>query len=259
MKSFITKFAVSLVMSLGLRPSWPDLSVFDNRFHECSENVLSIDKLQYLGEGGTGRVYTYLDGDSVYVAKYAKKGSEQKITNECDILQIIESSNIKNVERCICSVKDLSGETRSLLVPAFGTFTPGKISASFEDITDSNIRSNTALAIMDTIVNLAMIGIVSSDLQYLCNTESGEFIFIDFTEARNLLSSLKSPKDLSNLDILEIKSFVSEGINLIPSELQFNAIRHVLNEQKLDPSTFSNEPYTSIYRVIREQLQNILT
>ena len=200
-----------------------------NSFIE-DDNGHKYETVSFLGEGGSGTVYlaressTKFNSNDKYVLKISH-GNPKGVQNECKILNYFESSlNTKyyknGVPKCICEVNNIhlsplknnknGVDTAIVMKPYFDN-----PSSTFDSLKSTSIREKAVTRFIDIVADLLKTGIVSTDLQPLIDSNTGEVLLIDFSEAK--LLSL-SETNLSSIDELSIQAFLSEALSIIPSD-----------------------------------------
>jgi len=164
--------------------------------------------LLFLCSGGSGAVFAFTnkpnhdDSQSLnkVAIKVSWKASKATVQNECEILQTLESYNVPHVEQCIAQTPYLSDRVMIALTPV--------VTDRTSSITNLGpmAKQNAVREVVETMVGMLLANVITFDVQPLFS-DKGEVLFIDFTEAKHLLS----PPDL-----IGIVGFCNEMITLIP-------------------------------------------
>ena len=141
----------------------------------------------------------------------------------------------------MCSYKDEKVDTEEriaiVLTPYFDAKLPYTTYSSLSSLVeDSKVQMMATKNLIDICINMLETGVASSDLQYLVNSDTGEVLIIDLTEAVQIFISTSS----SNSNVL-IKSSEEKNmeynrlltINFL-SELRSNIPSNINLENYLD-------------------------
>jgi hypothetical protein len=127
-----------------------------------------------------------------YVRRFPPTSSADLVLKECDVIRRLNDANVENIEKCIDSCSTEEGSSRILLAPKFvvpskgGSSDPDDTRQVVRSIRDTKVRTEILEKMTRTVVEMLAAGFASSDIQLLVNAESGEVLFIDFTETRPL-------------------------------------------------------------------------
>ena len=192
---------------------------------------------QLLGSGGGGAAFSF-EGSNV-VVKVSWVASAASVEHECAILKTLEKNEVKGVEQCL-SQNQYPADKRRLMI----TMEPlmEDAVANLMDI-DKELRPHAVQCIVRTMVQMLASNVVTVDIQPLISKQTGDVLFIDFTEAKEF----KQP--LTFLDVTLISSFCTEMAVLIPDCLLPTASKALLDElQALEQqdSSLSNEAYNAL-------------
>ena len=148
----------------------------------------------YINAGGTGTVYGSTDGSAVL--KVARRNSENRVANECEMINFVNKNIDNNYKykglkfvKCLdqCSVIGNSKDDSDMGILMSPLIPPNYVS-SFDSmltgVQDNDIiikkAINNLLRILDLLLN---IDVVVSDLQLLISPATGEVYLIDLTES----------------------------------------------------------------------------
>jgi len=214
-----------------------------------------------LGSGGSGAVFSFsthpnnspsdssysnkqskdatynskLDDDDNNVAiKVSWKRSRNSVENECNILQSLE--NVPHVERCLGRPNPYPYEDGRVMIavtPVVTTMTSDDgITSSLNNVKTGAPQRNAVKSVVEAIVGMLNLGIYTLDVQPLISVETGEVLFIDFTEAQHFSIPLTS------LDESALVGFCGEVSVLIPDSLKGVAGEYLMAElSSLDRNT----------------------
>ena len=218
---------------------------------------LQLDHPALLGSGGGGAVFSFnsfdpVDEKSELVAvKVSWSRSTQSVRKECQILQLLEEKQTRNVEKCLGQTDYIFDQNRAMIVlkPVVQNDPVSSLSEIDEELQPHSVKS-----IINTMVDMLAANVVTVDVQPLISKSSGDVLLIDFTEAQVILSQ-ESTRFPSSLDLALVSSFCGEMLTLIPPEsssLQEIASKTFLQELKVAESRgvyFSDE----IYNIFADQ------
>ena len=193
---------------------------------------------QLLGSGGGGAAFSF-DGSNV-VVKVSWVASAASVENECAILKTLEKNGVKGVEQCL-SQNQYPADKRRLMI-AMEPLMDDTV-ANLINI-DKALRPHAVQHIVRTMVQMLASNVVTVDIQPLISKKTGDVLFIDFTEAKEL----KQP--LTFLDVTLISSFCTEmTVLIIPDYLLPTASKALLDELRAleqQDSSLSNEAYNAL-------------
>lgn len=179
------------------------------------------------GGSGTGRVYSARseEGDSVAIKQSwprrvylsSWRTSSGVVAHECSVLRATRL--VPGVERCLASSYDpLADQTTLVLSPLFVGATnedANPDTSSLASIRDPSLRDRSTRRYLTTVVSLLLDAKVASpDVQLLVNSSSGEFLVIDFTEARQLGAPVRGR--LSKEDLSLVRRFLHSALARVP-------------------------------------------
>jgi len=235
--------------------SFAGISMQDGKLESdySSSSRVSLWGPTFLGSGGSGAVFSFstnpnndnnksnkedLDGKNNVAIKVSWKRSRDSVENECNILQSLD--NVPHVERCLGRPNPYpyeDGRVMIALAPvvAPSTATDG-IASSLKDVNPGRPQRNAAREVVETMIGMLRLGIYTIDVQPLVSVETGEVLFIDFTEARHF-----SRNSLSSFDESALVGFCSEMSTLIPDSLKNVAADYLRAELKDGTSNNNGE------------------
>jgi len=169
------------------------------------------------------------NNDKEVAIKVSWKRSRDSVENECSILQNLQKNRVPHVEQCLGRPNNPypyeDGRVMIALTPVISSSSSsssnnGIISTTTSDLTNvksGQPQSNAVKSVVETMVGMLKVGIYTVDVQPLINTETGDTLFIDFTEAKRF-STPPSAEEESGL-----VGFCSEMFVLIPDSLKDEA------------------------------------
>ena len=164
------------------------------------------------------------DGNNVAI-KVSWKRSRESVQNECNILQSLEG--VPHVEKCLGRPNLYpfeDGRVMIALSPVISSATSDGITSSLKNVKSGQPQLKAVQNIVETMVGMLKLGIYTIDVQPLINVDTGDVLFIDFTEAKQFRNPLP-PSDESAL-----VGFCSEMIALIPDSLLPSAADFLASE-----------------------------
>jgi hypothetical protein len=187
------------------------------------------------------------------VLKVSWKGSSQDVKKECDILKKLQQSSSNHdgpmgaVEVCLGEVPYKPDPTRTVIAlqPVFHD----EQVASVGELLPDQRKVQTAVShIIRTMLQMLSANVVTMDVQPLISWETGEVLFIDFTQAISIYEG-NDKSITTDMEAVVIRNFVNEMMLLIPREQQESIASSVLlNELSNYPK---QSPY--VYDVLMEQ------
>lgn len=171
-----------------------------------------------LGSGGGGAVFSFRD--SQVVVKISWLGSVESVGGECMVLKSLEKSKVDGVERCLGKIRYPDDNRRVMI--AMEPLMDDAVASPLE--IDKSLRPHAVECIVRTMVQMLAANVVTVDIQPLISKQTGDVVFIDMTEAKEL----KPP--LSFLDRTLISSFCNEMATLISETLLSVASKALLEE-----------------------------
>lgn len=200
------------------------------------------EEVLLLGSGGGGAAFAVrpCSGDgsdgrqarcivNPIVIKVSWENSAKSVQQECNILQLLESKGItENVEQCFASrLYSNSGRPERVMLalrPVFNT----EQAASIADIDTLFGQQKAVQALVETCIRMLVIAhVATADVQLLISKETGDILWIDFTEAIEM-----SETDPSFSDFAVATSMTNEVASMIPDHLGSLARRCVIGERR---------------------------
>jgi len=181
-------------------------------------NQKPLHRPRLLGSGGGGAVFSF--DESNVVVKVSWTGSAESVERECSVLKTLENSKVEGVERCLGQARYLDDNRRVMI--AMEPLMEDAVASPME--VDKALRLHAVHCIVRTMVQMLAANVATVDVQPLISKQTGNVIFIDLTEAKEL----KPP--LSFLDVALISSFCTEMAALIPDSLLPVASMALLDE-----------------------------
>ena len=204
--------------------------------------------LQQIYSGGSGAVFSFStiptssiqypsssfvnkqranEDDTKIAIKVSWERSRSSVEKECNVLQTLES--VPHVERCLGKPIPYpyseNGRTMIALSPVISSSTlSDSVTSSLTKVTPGQAQLNCVRSIVQTLVGMLKLGVYTVDVQPLINVNTGETIFIDFTEA-NYFSNPLTPSDEAAL-----VGFCGEMIALVPDSLRGVAVEYLRSE-----------------------------
>ena len=156
--------------------------------------------------------------------KVSWKRSRESVQNECNILQSLEG--VPHVEKCLGRnpYPFENGRVMVALSPVVSSSTSDGITSSLGNVKSGHPQLTAVQNVVETMVGMLKLGIYTIDVQPLINVDTGDVLFIDFTEAKQFSNPLP-PSDESAL-----VGFCSEMIALIPDSLRPAAAEYLVSE-----------------------------
>ena len=204
-------------------------AVFSLSTHSCDDYNTSSTRVS---EGSTQSTT-----DKVAV-KVSWKRSRTSVEKECSVLRSLEAANVPHVEQCL-GINEYPNEEGRVMI-ALSPVVPsnGGTTSSLSNVKAGQPQKNAVKSAIETMVGMLSAGIVTVDVQPLIATETGETVFIDFTEARRIGSPM------SPLDEASVVGFCAEIIALVPESLRewaTEALRVLLDEMKRDGTPLTGQ------------------
>lgn len=207
-----------------------------------------------LGSGGGGAVFAVNpminnndaknESDDIAI-KISWVRSASSVKRECQVLQELEQKHTRNVERCI-GMESYPPDTSRVMI-ALQPVVEKENVVSRVDKVNPNMQPFAVQALIRTLIDMLHANIVTTDVQTLINKETGQVLFIDFTEAQQMASP-----NPSFLDLALALSFCSEIIALIPNSLMDIASKTLVDELNILHLRGEYLPLP-IYELLREQ------
>ena len=162
--------------------------------------------------------------------KVSWKRSTASVINECSILRSLE--NVPHVERCLGKPVPYPYDEEGRVMIALSPVVQLSSTSSLSNVMQGMPQRHAVKSIVETMVGMLRCGIYTIDVQPLISVETGDVVFIDFTEARHFSLDAVSPTDESAL-----VGFSSEMIALVPDSLRDLAVDYLKIELANDAST----------------------
>lgn len=204
---------------------------FENGAVVIPDPLLFADKVLHqprlLGSGGGGAVFAVTQDGSQrsYAVKTSWASSTEAIENECRVLQWLEDKDVTGVERCLGIqpyVRDVQTDARRVMI-LLEPVMEGPIAASLADLSP-HLQSRPVEMIVKTMLEILSANVAVTDVQTLVSQETGDILFIDFSEARILSPSTEA---MSFMEQALLSNFVQEVSAMIPKGQEALAARIV--------------------------------
>mmetsp|Transcript_12138 Transcript_12138/g.23136 ORF Transcript_12138/g.23136 Transcript_12138/m.23136 type:complete len:401 (-) Transcript_12138:211-1413(-) len=165
------------------------------------------------------------NNDEEVAIKVSWKRSRDSVENECRTLQNLQKNRVPHVEQCLGRPNNPypyeDGRVMIALTPVISSSSTSSSSSNdgiisttttsdLTNVKSGQPRSNAVKSVVETMVGMLRVGIYTVDVQPLINAETGDTLFIDFTEAERF-SIPPSAEEESGL-----VGFCSEMFVLIP-------------------------------------------
>jgi predicted Ser/Thr protein kinase len=194
--------------------------------------------------GGSGAVFSFnveqpnqlMHIDNQVVIKVSWKASRSTVHNECNILQILESNNVPHVERCLSRLPYDEGRIMIAMQPVVMDRTSSLANLS------SHAQEKAIQQVVETTIGMLLANVITVDVQLLVS-DTGDVLFIDFTEAKQL-SSPPSAGDLNSL-----VGFCNEILALMPEDCKGKAMvlfQKTLKDMKTQGFVLEDEVYNIV-------------
>jgi len=172
------------------------------------------------------------NNDEEVAIKVSWKRSRDSVENECRTLQNLQKNRVPHVEQCLGRPNNPypyeDGRVMIALTPVISSSSTSSSSSNdgiisttttsdLTNVKSGQPRSNAVKSVVETMVGMLRVGIYTVDVQPLINAETGDTLFIDFTEAERF-SIPPSAEEESGL-----VGFCSEMFVLIPDTLKEEA------------------------------------
>jgi hypothetical protein len=162
--------------------------------------------------------------------------SRSSVENECHTLQILQQYHVPHIEQCVAQMQYDKDRTMIALTPVVGDRT-----SSLSNL-DNKAQENAIKQVIETMVAMLLANTITVDVQPLI-TESGEVLFIDFTEARQMAF----PPTES--DLAGATGFCNEMITLIPDGKKEDAaatLRFILKGLENEGTILQSDIYSIV-------------
>jgi len=207
-----------------------------------------------LGAGGGGAVFSTHPinapdtnhNDDVAV-KISWVRSAASVTHECNVLQELEVTHTRHVERCLGAEVYPPDSKRVMIAlqPVVETTAVSRV-----DKINPDVQPRAVQEIIQTFVDMLHANVVTTDVQTLMEKNTGKVLFIDMTEAQTMATTPNNTP--SYLDLALASSFISEIIALIPTSLMETASKTFVEELSALHSRGEYLPLP-VYELLREQ------
>lgn len=163
---------------------------------------------------------TTSDTNERIAIKVSWKRSRTSVEKECKILHRLE--NVPHVVRCLGQPNAYPHEDGRVMIAlspvVTSDFTLDGITSSVDNLKSGTAKINAVKCIIIAMIGMLQSSVYTIDVQPLIDIESGNVVFIDFTEANLFSYSAITPMDES-----AIIGFCTEMSALIPDSLKENA------------------------------------
>lgn len=202
------------------------------------------EEVVLLGSGGGGAAFAVWpcafrdDSDSrrqarclvePIVVKVSWGNSAKSVQQECNILQLLESKGItEHVEQCLASKPYSNNGQPQRVMLALRPFFNTEQAASITDIGTLLGQQKAVQALIETCIRMVVVAhVVTTDVQLLISKQTGDILWIDFTEAIKM-----SEPDPSFSDLSVATSMTNEVASMIPDHLESLARDCVIGERR---------------------------
>ena len=243
---------------------------------------LSNPKL--VGAGGGGAVFAFdnTDDGTTYndiLLKVSWDKSSQSVQNECHILQKLQ--HIPTIEDCLgvytypinsddngnFNIKkdENDSNNRGRVMIALRPYIREGVS-SINELSTTKLQRNAVKQVSQTMIRMLYSNTITVDVQPLFDVTNGDATFIDFTEARSIVSAVARDGDngdvrLSHQELQRqqdqqqlVSSFVSEMMALIPEIYLLDAARTVDEEL----SMLNTRQGTAYNLILSDEIMEVL-
>jgi len=147
-----------------------------------------------------------------YIRRFPPTSSADLVLKECQVIHRLNEAKVENIERCVDSCTEEGGRSRILLEPKFsskgGSSDPDDTRQVVRSIRNAKIRTSIIEKMTRTVIEIIESGFVSTDIQLLVDAESGDVLFIDFTETKPL--TVPPNLDAVELFLRDLLSYINE-------------------------------------------------
>ena len=199
-------------------------------------SYLKLKHPTFIGAGSGGAVFRFNEDDgaaSDMLLKVSWSGSTRSVQRECHMLQRLEENGVKAIERCLGQFpynhdqkhgsEDEQGRIMIVLTP-YVREAVASVEAFPTLPNDAKEQREAVRQIATTVVQMLAANIATIDVQPLMDPNTGNVIFIDMTEAQELIPPF------SFLDKVLMRSFVAEMVALVPERFVDTASKAVMDE-----------------------------
>lgn len=227
--------------------------VFENGNVELPEMIdaygLKLTSPQLLGSGAGGAVFVLQNEPtksqlshgqisnvgipSQIALKVSWKASAKSVAHECQILQQLQDASKRKHGRTISTIETCLGELRYkadvsrtmiILQPVFIETQ----AVSLQDFLSEPDKMMTSVTlIIRTLIQMLSENIVTIDVQPLISRDTGQILFVDFTEA----ATIDTQGKITGEDASLIRNFINEMMILIPDSVQDTAIKEIFQQE----------------------------
>ncbi|KAL9189717.1 hypothetical protein ACHAXT_009392 [Thalassiosira profunda] len=172
--------------------------------------------------------------DEKIAVKVSWKRSRTSVENECSILQSL--GDVPHVERCIGRPNLYPYEEGRVMIALMPVVTSdaSEVTSSLKNVKAGRPQMTATKSVIGTMVGMLSAGVYTIDVQPLISVDSGETLFIDFTEASHFANPL------TTADESALVGFCSEMLAVIPESLRDVAAELLSSE--LDAMNRNNMP-----------------
>jgi hypothetical protein len=209
---------------------------------------MKLQDPRFLGSGGGGAAFGYSwreppKGSSTSaVVKISWLRSAKSVRNECQILQLLQRRQVSGVETCLASL-DYPDDPRRVMI-VLEPLVEESVSTVSE--LPPKLQAKAVDQLIRTMIQMLAANVVTTDVQALISTNTGDVLLIDMTEAK----VVTTPPTF--VDIALVGSFCSEIFNLIPENLVPAASTSLLSElMKLEAT--GDRLSKEVYDVLQSQ------
>lgn len=269
-------FVISIPSSRFSERSTYDNSLTTASMQQRQQNnddiQLELTNPKLLGSGSGGAVFAMKTKTTItstspsnsfpfqqVAVKISWEASTSSVNNECHILQLMEQQHIPNVEQCWINIDYPFNQQQHrrilILTPVFDE----EIVTSITDLSNKSLQQIAIQNIIKTLIFMICNGIVTTDIQPMIGRYTGNILFLDMTEAQQIIIITSSSSKLSTsqptfVQLALARSFCTEMITLIPDHLT-NVATQVLDEQII-PYLKTNEDKISseIWEILSTQI-----
>jgi hypothetical protein len=183
------------------------------------------DKISLLSTQNLSK-QTLFDSNDRIAVKVSWKQSRASVEKECKILQRLES--VPHIVRCLGQPNAYPYEDGRVMI-ALSPILTSDITSSINNLKPGTAQINAVKCTVEAMIGMLQTGVFTIDVQPLIERDSGEVIFIDFTEANHF------SYPLTPMDELALVGFCTEMLALIPDSLQ--EVAEQLLKQKMHSSS----------------------
>ncbi|KAL3798698.1 hypothetical protein HJC23_004449 [Cyclotella cryptica] len=197
------------------------------------DSVVSLTNPVFLGSGGSGAVFSFgihpltsrplptkTDAQPPMAIKVSWKASRTSVQNECTLLKSMELHHVPHVERCL-GERDYPYEDGRVMIALQPVLVASSgITSSISDVSLDG-QERAVKQVMETMIGMLYANIVTVDVQALISKETGEVLFIDFSEA------MEFGFPVTAKDVAAVVGFCNEMMTLVPESLRDVAVEYL--------------------------------